>query len=234
MQVAGEQVGDTPLAGRLHWPIVRLSRYRTADLLASPGIEFHTGGSGRPGLEGVCWLAGVWCRTRDHGVDVPGSSGLRLRAGDDNDRPHRFFCFFRAERFRGPPAGRLRGRPFRRRLPDRAGPRRGRGSGSAGGAATIGVGSEPHEVASDGTHVWVSNFGANTVSEIGAATARWWPPAPSAANPTKSPPTAPTCGWRTSASTRSARSMPPPARWWPAGCCGHVGRPESWTRQAPS
>jgi hypothetical protein len=32
--------------------------------------------------------------------------------------------------------------------------------------ATIGVGSEPHGVSSDGTHVWVTNYGANTVSEI--------------------------------------------------------------------
>ncbi len=35
---------------------------------------------------------------------------------------------------------------------------------------TIGVGSEPGAVSSDGTHVWVANYTGNTVTELAAST----------------------------------------------------------------
>ena len=35
---------------------------------------------------------------------------------------------------------------------------------------TIGVGSDPTGVSSDGTHVWVTNTGDNTVTELDAST----------------------------------------------------------------
>ena len=35
---------------------------------------------------------------------------------------------------------------------------------------TIGVGSNPYSVSSDGTHVWVANTGSNTVTELDAST----------------------------------------------------------------
>ena len=37
---------------------------------------------------------------------------------------------------------------------------------------TIKVGSDPYSVSSDGTHVWVANYGEDTVSEIEAATGK--------------------------------------------------------------
>ncbi len=81
--------------------------------------------------------------------------------------------------------------------------------------ATKAVGSFPYGVSSDGTHVWVANLGANTVSEINAATGAVVATIAVGTNPAVSPLTAPTCGWRTTGPTRSARSTPPPAPWSP-------------------
>jgi YVTN family beta-propeller protein len=67
---------------------------------------------------------------------------------------------------------------------------------------TIGVGGNPIGVSSDGTHVWVANFDEKTVTSWTPRPGRSSRPSGWAMNPTASPPTAPTSGWRTSSTTR--------------------------------
>ena len=73
------------------------------------------------------------------------------------------------------------------------------------------MGSDPDAVSSDGTHVWVANEGANTVTEINASTGSVVQTIPRGRRSrSPSPRTAPTSGWRTRTATRSPSSTPRP------------------------